>query len=444
MPHVPGTNYCGVLNRGGIPTSYFDDVCASHDSEYGELGWRAYFQFNEADKRMLQRIRGLTGWGPAIARTLWTVKEKYTTHIEKKPMPFKSRFQKKRTRSTSRGVIPVRNSVFKKRRAFKGTQMPYKMMEYLMRNVMKKRSYKKMPYKRRSYRRRRRTRRKYNKNISRSQLLRLLVPPKTQLYEKASTVDVKAGAYTYWAMTCMNCRTRLKEVLDDQGEGGAVLGGTLGSGLISQLDSASFMFKIRNLNVHPMYVQVYWLVCRKPAACTDELPQKQVIELLIAGWKERMLDADEISTGFGLVDNATYVQTNMQGILPTHSSPLCRSWKIIRGKKGLMQSGETVNLRWKNKRSRKLNYTDMSQAEDTFYGLTVVPLLKVHMGLGNDTTDTSEFLGLDGRMHVQIFEKYTIRWNSPHRPLLAVKNDKDFAFTIGGEGPTEFDLQVDE
>lgn len=270
----------------------------------------------------------------------------------------------------------------------------------------------------------------------------MLVPPKIWLSEGDTALDILAGRYTFWAPCSFLHKSEIQTAWADTGYGGTVIGGQTNSGSQTMLDAASLKLKIRNLNVHPYYLKVYWCVAKREYDCASGI-QQQVILDLVNGWTDRALAAD--LTTIGLTNSGVSCYSKMLGLNIFQSTEFLSKWHVIKGRGGIVQSGQTIDLSWNMPKSRTYHYGRFTRGdEDTIAHLTVVPLFKVHMSLGNDTTSTAEFLGLDGHIHVQCFEKMVFRYNTPHLPIIAFTNSKDDAFTVGGEGPADPEMKVDD
>lgn len=84
---LPGYNYLGPFNSldNGEPTNASDQAAKEHDEEYGRMGARAYFLFNDADEKFIRNTGNDVGG--RLGRFAFQIKKKLAPKITAKPRP---------------------------------------------------------------------------------------------------------------------------------------------------------------------------------------------------------------------------------------------------------------------------------------------------------------------------------------------------------------------
>ncbi|GLE06871.1 hypothetical protein PINS_up016540 [Pythium insidiosum] len=84
---LPGYNYLGPFNSldNGEPTNQSDAAARDHDREYGRIGKRAYFFYNEADEKFMRNTGN--DIGGKIGRAVFSIKKKIAPKITARPRP---------------------------------------------------------------------------------------------------------------------------------------------------------------------------------------------------------------------------------------------------------------------------------------------------------------------------------------------------------------------
>lgn len=339
-----------------------------------------------------------------------------------------------------------RRRYYGRRRTFPGFSRKYSRFRR-----KRTRSFRKMP---KRYRRNYSSRRRMNKRRRfRSEVYRSISAPTEYMYETQYTLDKATGTYTFWAVADHMTAADVEGAWKDTGEGGSELV-SAGSNQseYAMLEYAKTQVQLRNLNLHPYKLTPYWLIPRSDIFHNTVALRSHVCDLLLGGWKDRMLDTDEVLASINLQDNSTSVFSFMKNLTPFHSSRLKRSFYIRRGPTRLVESGDETYFTWKMRRPRVVKYWDITDDDPeasgakrrAIRGLTAVLLLKVEMALGKDTTTETEFTNLTGVIHANVFKKIRFRKACNSVPLIAVSNNKKYtAFTIEGDAPTEKDEKVD-
>ena len=236
----------------------------------------------------------------------------------------------------------------------------------------------------------------------------------------------------------------------DTGEDGA----TLVSGGADQLEqaliqSASLKIVLRNLNVHPMYVKVYWCLAKRDMASTiDTTTEAVILQQMYDDLAEQMLNTDETTMELSS-PGAINLKITSRTVTPWMCPNMLRAWKIKGGRGGWVQPGQTIEIKYNRKKSRYVRNMDIdtTQGKVCIRGLTVIPLLKVHMAVGRDTGagTIGEHMAMDGYAHCQVFKRITFKNIIERaRPLIAYTEGKLLTFTTGGEGPTDDDMKIDD
>lgn len=500
LGHIPGYNYCGVRNRTGRkPINKLDAACQKHDASY--KSWKDYVGYTESDEILRRTAKGLEGPAARVVQGYFTTKKYLMPYkrLRQSKLPFKQRKRRATGWDTKRFPgdeekhitdlgIDMDLSGFTmeidddeqyhmaKRRfttnterisSFKGQKFWHSKFMPLTNRSRARRRYSKW-FKKRTPRRgrriikRRRTygrfgkRRRFRRRGGRGRLTRYaiinaLMRPHTQILENTRHCALPAGTYkNFFTITNFGSRSDLEAAWADLGEGSVPLvSSSTNKAQRALLRSMSFYGIMRNLNVHPMYVSVYWLLAKRDLT-TDAgaNPSDMALNHLMGGWEDRMLDTDEAN---GFTDDTANgrVGCSMRGLTVYNSGRLRQNWKISHGKSGWIEPGATVMIKYRRKRGKMLNYEAHVQDADTrkvTRGLTVVVLFEISMALGHDTTDhATNTTTLDGDFHIDTHVKYVLKALPDNDlPLLAISQGKETAFDVGGEGPTPHAFVADE
>lgn len=414
--------HCGPFNKISEfkSSNRVDEICRQHDIGYGKLGKRAYTHFNQYDEEFIRAMEAEGSMEANAYAEIFRIKREIAPHlksfrktIDKEEMPYRKRYgRKRRSRSARRAYgRKYRRTRSNRRRALSSYRKKNKRVSFAKR-VMSV----------------------VNNRVS---------EPHTWLSEDEQSHNLLAGKYHFIAPTCLFDRSDLATSWADTGEGGASLGGSTNNPAKCCLRSGFLRVHVRNLLEHPLRIQVYWLTAKQDihdaTSCINN-----VVDSLLDGWKDRMLAADETTANF--LGGTQVTSTGSALLSPYHSSRLKDKWRIKKGKGGWLQPGDIVDFRYKLFKKRYLRYFDITSSDNrrTYRGLTVVPLFKVHTAIGHDTVNIDEALCLDGYVHMQMFKSITWTYVTTHVPLIAYSENKDTAFTTGGEGPTDVEMKQDE
>ena len=213
------------------------------------------------------------------------------------------------------------------------------------------------------------------------------------------------------------------------------------------MQSASLTMEFRNLNVHPMYMKVYWCLAKKEMGTSYDADEAAIfLQQMFEDLAAQMLDTDETTIELS-APGSINIKTTSRSIGPWMCPRLLQQWKIKGGRGGWIQPGQTINIKYSRKKSKYLLH-EMFNTDDgklVIPGLTVIPLFKVHMAMGNDTTTVTQHMNMDGHAWGHYFKRITWKnlFDRPE-PMIAMTNTKDITFGAGGEGPTDDEMKVDE
>lgn len=301
-------------------------------------------------------------------------------------------------------------------------------------------------YTRRYYGRRRRYTRRYNKSSFRSRILKAIVPPKIWVKEDDAHLDMSSGRFFFWAPTAHLHRPDLETSWNDTGQGGVKLVDISNTSASANLERSHFQITFRNLNLHPMYIRVYWLVAKEDIHLDTAADiTKLAIDKLYEGWHNILLDTDESAVSLANPAGAnSNLSTTMKTLSLYHSQPLRDLFQIRRGKSRWLQAGQSLTASYSTRKPRRMNLNLINDDNvKTRRGLTVIPMIRVYMSLGRDSTTESQIAQLTGNVHAQYLKKITWRYNNPHQPLMALTDSKNDTFTVGGQAPADDVMAAD-
>lgn len=483
MVHIPGYNYCGLLNKvGSKPVNRLDRACQLHDDS-GDYRYGAdYFRFRPSDQVFLEDTEGMSSMAAIAARSFFKVKKVLSmSHLpphlprNRKRARFPRNYVVPRRRRTNagktystypyfvggspaeqqvvRGLMQMQIDEQQRRLSFPsmGMYQPYRRY---------RRSFGYMPGKRYRYgrRRRRRTykRRRYNKSrYYRSLALRLqqaLLPSRSAIKEGDLILDITEGLTHFWTPTSFMCVPEMTAILGETGESAeTVAQGTLLASARYCLAKASAKWRVTNLNRHPMYVKVYWLLVTDKISDSGEAYstcQEFIHNTFRNGLDERMLDADE--TAYFGTPSTVNTTSQLHSIHPYDSTTLKNYCRIINGKSFMLMPGDESYFEWK-RRKPYFAKGDIFKQDDTgkqeaIPYLTVVPMFKVRMAMGRDVTNqTTEQAYMSGQLNIREIKRFTFKAVvEPGRSVLGVNAVARATSTFGLEGFTEMDEKADE
>lgn len=484
MVHIPGYNYCGLLNNpGALPVNELDAACMEHDQSSYYDSYRGYFQWNPDDEKLLRKARRRTGLAARSVESFFKGKKRINAMLKSNttrkrwrdpysnPARFAGRYkresdtrhtrfkQTKRDRDLqsityaakefARLALSAARSPYRGR--FRGVSLANKtrlgmaFRSFRNNRAMPKRyrsNYRRRPF----FKRRRRYGRYRNKRrfryVPRTSLLKQLMPPRSIIHEQDFGVDLPEGQTTYYAPTVIFGTTELEAQWKEIGDGSnLIISATPSPTYRARLARSSFRIEVTNTNLFPMYVKMYWLVAKR-FSFTSSLLNQKAVAWMAEGWADRMLDADE--TNYTVTNDV--VNSAVHGLYPTDSQTLRRHFKIISGKAVTILPGFKADWRWRTRGGKVFSYEDIMD-DDTYKsvpGYTVVPLLRFQMPIGHDTTVLTEQSRLSGTANMVCFKRTTWQYVGGHKSLLALANLADATFTNGGEGPADNTFNLDE
>lgn len=422
MKYNPFHPHCGPFNSVNdyISNNEIDETCRQHDMKYDEYGKDAYLYYNPADEEFIERMDKESGFLPAIYSGVFKIKRALAPYksFRKNQSEGKSNMAKrKRGYSSSTGVRKKRQRRSKTRGKFRKSNNKW---------------------------RRKRYRKKRTVNFKKK-VVRAVAAPHTWLYEYQDSVDLVKGKYYFWFPGSIASNSDITTAWTDTGEGGSTLGnGTTSSCLIG---NRMMTMNVKNMSLHDCFIKVYWLVPRTTICESTTYNDVHAVaaEMLVEGWKERVLDADETSVQISQGTTPVRVSSELQSLTLYMSSHLCEKFKIYTGKGGYLKGGEETMIKFKSKFCKEMSYRVANEEGSVgIKGFTAIPVIKCVMSMGHDTASLTEFMTLDGALCANISKKLTLQYLVTHKPLLAVTNTKDISPLNGLEAPTDMLDQIDE
>lgn len=454
----PIHHHCGPFNSIRDSTSRIDEICKQHDLAYGKIGKiKPYFYYNPADERFIRSMDKQSGFLPKFYSSFFKVKKKVAPMLQAYRSRKRRRYDQadsiypKTRRLTFMDYVPLSSNRATYRAGFKPRIIPRRFYRrtglYRTGSRGYARSYRKMPYyrKRKSYGRRKRRfykRSRYNYNSIR-RLMLSMEPPRSHIKETQHAIDLAVGRAYWWAPTSHLSVSDITTAWADTGEDNIVLvNNTLKQGYKGFLLRSSMTLEVWNNNLAPFFIKCYWLVAMDNILLpTGVTVQEYVIDILERGWDDRMLTSDEAKISPG----PNQIATTIHSLNIYDARDIRRHFKIISGKSGVLQPGAMTRYQWHTRKMKAIDAQELTSDNiGTIKAWTVVPLFKVSMALGLDSTNVnSEYTNLSGVIHMREMTRHTWKVLSSKHSLLALTSDVTTAFTTGGQAPTEQVQQAD-
>lgn len=412
MDYNPFHKHCGPFNRidRRRSRSRVDEACRQHDIGYAREGWTAYFGGAEYDEKFVDdQLSSGTVSGFVYS------------------LPF----------MFGKGVRPGRKRAREGGRSRSQSKRAKRDHFDMVKYQRKKKSRQKNGRRKRV----RKRRVKGTKNLMRlvnKQIVKRLFPARTHISESSEGHDIPQGNVLWVAGVPVLHRTQIEAAYKDTGEGGEELGTTFSNEKI-WVEKGTGSWIISNTNQFPMRVECWWLLAKFDEQHATSA-RALVISLFKQGVNDRMLDSDQDLTSVGSNDFSTVLTS----ILPSMSPLLQRKFKIKRGRQGWVEPGGQASFRY-SKNVRKYFYLEEIFDDDsthTLRRLTVVPLFRFFMFLGNDTTTRTTTLKMAGTVNMEHYGTVRLRQTGANSTLIGIGGTVNTAGA--GEGPTEMDTKEDE
>lgn len=481
--------HCGPFNTVNElqSTNIADATCWEHDKDYGDLQKKhgklyPYTHYTASDELLVQRMDKL---GYPWYSAPFKIKKKI---FKNDAMPFQNTFRYVDDRPFKATALPTnrrRNryaSRIQRNRASLQARRNLRIADFsaaggrsfryrsgygaypartytgsFRRSTLRRKSFRKrrrMPRKYRRRRRYKRRKRRYNTRRFRHYITSLLAPPRTYIRENSAGLDVLAGRYHYWCPAAHLDVGTLESAWTATGDQSKPLVGD-GSNQDNQralLSRASTVIKFHNNNLHNMYIKVYWVRAKtRITDGTNDVCQK-IIDYIINGWNDRILDASEgeyteVSSVLNDANVSGYAISSTLANLSIFSSyRLKMDFRVKPGKGGWLAPGQTTQFTFKRKYGKSLRYEEIKTGGNhrTLPGYTVVPVFRINMAMGNDTTTNTQSLNMDGVANCHIFNTITWKFVDTKPALTHIDRNTTTAFGVGGGAPSMDVQQVDE